>query len=113
MVYLGHRKFVESDNHLHDDKVNFPSKENSCQPLSKKTMNYMNLANERYDHARTSGMRKRIVRKTGCKGAYILWKLPHHERYLDTPVEPMHLIKTLQNILFTYLLEWKIQCVFS
>ena len=80
---------------MHDDKVNFPSKENSCQPLSKKTMKYMDLANERYDHARASEIRKRIVRKTGYKGAYILRKLPHHERYLDTPVEPMHLIKNI------------------
>lgn len=62
MFYLGQGNFVESDNHLHDDKVNFLSKENSYQSSSKKTMNYMSLANDKYDYARMSGLRKKVGR---------------------------------------------------
>ena len=40
-------------------------------------------------------MKKDIALETGCKGTYALRRLPNHDRYLNTPVEPMHLIKNI------------------
>ena len=39
--------------------------------------------------------KKRISRKSGCKGSYTLRKLPFHNRIDNTPVDPMHLIKNI------------------
>ena len=59
-----------------------------------KTMNYVDAANGRLSAA-VSRSEKKIHQETGCKGSYALRRLPHHDRYLNTPVEPMHLFKNL------------------
>ena len=57
---------------------------------------FLDSANGKVDSAiTTKKKKKRITRKTGCKGSYALRRLPHHERFLNTPVEPMHLIKDI------------------
>lgn len=50
---------------------------------------------KRYESARVGAEHKAIARETGCKGNYALRKLPNHDRFLNTPVEPIHLIKNI------------------
>ena len=60
-----------------------------------KTMEYINSANKRYELATTRKEKYLIAKETGCKGQYVLKELPDHDKLLDTPVEPMHLIKNI------------------
>ena len=55
----------------------------------------MDEANDAYTSAK--GTREKIgkARITGCKGSYSLRKLPLHDRILNTPVDPMHLVKNI------------------
>ena len=48
-----------------------------------------------YDSASTVTKKKRKACTTGCKGSYSLGQLHHHDHYLNTPVEPMHLFKNI------------------
>lgn len=64
--------------------------------------------------ASSSDERKPIVRQSGCIGVYSFWKLPYHDCYLNTPVEPMHVIKNIAERIVKYLSgqtdtvkEWK------
>ena len=41
------------------------------------------------------GEKKIIIQDSGCKGPYALQRLSHHDCYLNTPVEPMHLVKNI------------------
>jgi hypothetical protein len=58
-------------------------------------MEFINEANGKVAAATTDVKRKKIFQESGCKGPYSLIKLPSHDRYLSTPVEPMHLIKNI------------------
>ena len=51
--------------------------------------------NGSYSAAATNKERTKLVRETGCKEPYSLRRLPHHDRYLNTPVEPMHTLKNV------------------
>ena len=95
MVYLNHRSFLPSSDPLRRQTVNFPSKKKRLQMLRIKNQAYIDKSNEKYDSAKSDSEKKRISRATGCKGSYALRKLPNHDRYLNTPVEPMHLIKNI------------------
>ena len=50
----------------------------------------MQMGNICYKEARTT-----LMQRTGCKGSYTLHRLPHHERHINTPVEPMHWVKNI------------------
>ena len=60
-----------------------------------KTQAYVDEANGSYSAAATNKERAKLARETGCKGPYSLRRLPHHDRYLNTPVEPMHTLKNV------------------
>lgn len=60
-----------------------------------KTMKYVDEANARYESASTQKDKNELSQIDGCKGSYALRNLPHHDRLLNTPVEPMHLIKDI------------------
>ena len=94
MVYLNHRAFLPSVDLLHKDGRNFPGADSSERPAPK-TMEFINEANGKVAAATTDVNRKKIFQESGCKGPYSLIKLPSHDRYLNTPVEPMHLIKNI------------------
>ena len=65
-------------------------------PIPKpKTQAYIDWANGSYSAAVTNKERIKLARETGCKGPYSLRRLPHHDRYLSTPVEPVHLLKNV------------------
>lgn len=70
-------------------------KEDHSKPPKFKTTQYVAKANSKYAAATTKAKRKELVQVTGCKGACPLSKLPLHERILNTPVDPMHLIKNV------------------
>lgn len=93
MIYLTHRAFLPSIDELHKDTQNFPSP--TQKALSPKTMEFINQANGEIAAATTAVETKSIQQRTGCKGPYSLARLPYHDRYLNTPVEPMHLIKNI------------------
>ena len=59
-------------------------------------MEYVEYYNKRYDKAITQEERKRLSRKSGCKGEYIMRRMPRHNRITDTPVDPMHLFKNIR-----------------
>lgn len=70
MVYLNHRSFLPVIDTLRTQNKGIPS--STIKPLpSPKNMQY------------------------GCKGPYSLRRLPFHDRYQNTPVEPMHLLKNI------------------
>ncbi len=74
---------------------NFPKTANKLKQPRIKDMAYLNEANGRYAAAATKTEQKEMVQETGCKGTYALRSLPGHERFLNTPVEPMHLVKDI------------------
>ena len=95
MVYLGHRSFLPAGDPLRHVKAGFPNNHKPRKAPSIKNQEYIDKSNEKYENAKSSRQRKAIARRTGCKGSYALRKLPNHDRYLNTPVEPMHLIKDI------------------
>lgn len=95
MIYPGNRCFLPENDELHNH-TNFPGcMAETASPPDMKTTEYVDEANARYSAASTDQERKELAQKTGCKGSYSLRKLPLHERTLNTPVEPMHLIKNI------------------
>ena len=95
MVYLDHRRFLSSTDPLRKVRANFPNRDVPESPPILKTMEYVDKANKRYESAKTRSKKKEIAQETGCKGRYALRKLPYHDRFLNTPTEPMHLIKNV------------------
>ena len=95
MVYLGHRSFLQADDPLHEDKKNFPHKQDTRQPPKNKTMNFLHQAVIKYANAPTKKNMLKCLQSDGCKGFSILRTLPFHDQHLFTPVEPMHLIKNI------------------
>lgn len=95
MIYPGNQCFLPENDELHHH-ANFPERmAETANPPDMKTMEYVDKANARYSAASTNQERKELAQETGCKGSYSLRKLPLHERILNTPVEPMHLIKNI------------------
>ena len=95
MVYLDHRRFLAAGDPLRKQDTKFPSRKAPEEPPRLKNMKYVKKANERYEAAQTAIKKKLIAQKTGCKGCYTLERLPYHDRILNTPTEPMHLIKNV------------------
>ena len=95
MVYLQNRAFLPCVDKLHSDCKNFPCKKVLKPQPTPKTMNYVDAANGRLSAAILQSKKKKIHQETGCKGSYALGRLPHHDCYLNTLVEPMHLFKNL------------------
>ena len=94
MVYLDHRRFLPNDDPLRKLKAGFPSgKKQLKAPPPYKDMSFIDGASSRLTD--TSMSKKTVLRNTGFKGEYTLRKLNHHDKFLNTPVEPMHLIKNL------------------
>ena len=96
VIYPGNRRFLSKDDPLRRDCVNFPlKKKDVSDPPENKTTKYVDEANDAYTSAK--GTREKIgkARITGCKGSYSLRKLPLHDRILNTPVDPMHLVKNI------------------
>ena len=92
-MYLNHRTFLPSIDCLCAES-DFPSPVLSTKP-EPKTMAYVDKANDRFAAARTKREEDKVLQETGCKGSYSLQQLPTHDRYLNTPVEPMHVIKNV------------------
>ena len=77
-------------------KTNFPSQAPESDPSPElKTMAYVDKANKEYESLSTVAEKKIKAQSTGCKGTYALRSLSHHDRILDTPIDPMHLIKNI------------------
>ena len=95
MVFLDHRRFLKPGDPLRLECSRFPRKGKPMGPPVLKDMAYVDRANKRYESARTVICRRDIAQETGCKGQYALRKLPHHDRILSTPVEPMHLVENI------------------
>ena len=97
MVYLNHRRFLPLDDALRNDRAGFPSKRKPPPMPVMKTQAYIDEANRKYEAlSKASEARRRtMAQRTGCKGKNILRKLPNHNRFLNTPVDPMHLIKNI------------------
>lgn len=96
VIYPGNRRFLSKDDPLRCDSVSFPlKKKDVSDPPDNKTTKYVDEANDAYTS--TKGTREKInkARITGCKGSYSFRKLPLHERILNTPVDPMHLVKNI------------------
>lgn len=60
-----------------------------------KTQDYVDRANKVYKSLDTERAQTDMAQTTGCTGSSAFDPLPHHDRYLNTPVEPMHLIKCI------------------
>lgn len=95
MVYLDHRRFLPLNDPLRTSRENFPNRLYPPPAPKMKTMKYVDEANARYESASTQKDKNELSQIDGCKGSYALRNLPHHDRLLNTPVEPMHLIKDI------------------
>ena len=95
MVYLDHRSFLPSIDCLRTDHKGFPTKEVADKPPQAKTMEYVEKAISDVAKALSAKERKEVIQKCGCTGDYSLRRLPNHNRYLNTPVEPMHVLKNV------------------
>ena len=93
MVYLHHRHFLPAGDPLRADATNFPHKE-VCPEVAPamKTQRYIDNANDAYKALETAKAWTAKAQSTGCVA---LHALEHHDRLLNTPVEPMHLIKCI------------------
>ena len=58
-----------------------------------KTMTFIDEHNGKLSAVSTANERKAIIKESGCTGSYSLHSLPHHDWHLNTPVEPMHVLK--------------------
>lgn len=58
-------------------------------------MTFIDKANSQVDKAVSNRRKKELARDSGCKGKYALRQLTNHDRHLNTPVEPMHLLKNI------------------
>ena len=96
MVYLEHRAFLPAGDPLRFDVQHFPRK-GLCFSLSPsaKTQEFVDRANGQYLAVKTQVARTALTQSTGCKGSNSLRRLPHHDRHVNTPVDPMHLIKNI------------------
>lgn len=96
MVYLDHRRFLPQNDLLRSLDKDFPSGE-VCHldPPDEKNQDYVDRENVVFSSLATKKEQAQYSRKTGCKGSYALRRLPHHDRYNNTPVEPMHTIKNI------------------
>ena len=95
MVYLDHRSFLPHIDCLRTTHKNFPSKSVSDHPPSPKTMDFVCDKIADLSKPMTSRERKDMLQNSGCTGDYSLRRLPFHDRFLNTPVEPMHLLKNI------------------
>ena len=95
MVYLDHRSFLPSIDRLRTDHKGFPTKEVADKPPQAKTMEYIEKAISDVAKAPSAKERKEAIQICGCTGDYSLRRLPNHNRYLNTPVEPMHVLKNV------------------
>jgi hypothetical protein len=94
MVYLQHRSFLPRVDRLRINHKNFPTKIITDKPDAK-TMSFVCESIDSLNASLTTTEKKQLVRTTGCTGDYSLRRLPHHDRYANTPVEPMHLLKNI------------------
>ena len=92
MVYLNHRAFLPEIDMLCRATENFPTGTFTDTPQPK-TMAFVDEAIGKVVGTTSNAQKKEILQSTGCKGPYSLRRLPYHNRYLNTPVEPMHVIK--------------------
>ena len=95
VVYLDHRRFLSPNDPLRKEKKGFPTKKLPKGPPLAKDMSFIDRTNLKLEKADTKKKEKKIIRNTGFKGTYCLRKLSFHDRYLNTPVEPMHLVKNI------------------
>lgn len=95
MVYLDHRTFLPKIDTLQSSHKNFPKKYVPKDQPRPKTMDFVVETLTGLSASITVQERKDVVKSSGCTGDYALRRLPYHDRYLDTPVEPMHLVKNI------------------
>ena len=96
MVYPGNRRFLDPDHPIRKESAGFPDQSSDLTPPPiLKTLEFVDKANSEYEMAPTKASKKRLAQISGCKGVYALRRLPSHERILNTPVEPMHLVKNI------------------
>ena len=93
MVYLHHRSCLPSIDHLRINHKGFSSKKVAVKPPQAKTMEYINEKIDTVAKAQSAHEQKQV--SCGCTGDYSLRRLPNHDGYLNTPVEPMHLLKNI------------------
>ena len=60
-----------------------------------KTMEFVDKAIQDVCSAKTKREKKSMLQEVGCRGPYSFRKLPFYDRFLSTPVEPMHLVKNI------------------
>lgn len=96
MIYPGDRRFLRKDDDLRKDQHRFPNKApDLTAPPEIKTVAYVDKAIADYNAAVTKQDKTRVAQVTGCKGSYSLRRLPSHEWILNTPIDPMHLVKNI------------------
>ncbi len=86
--------YLPSSDPLHSDRRLFPHSKDPKVPLKIKDMAFIDSANREYDSAPLN-QRKQLAQGSACKGSYALQKLPAHDRIMNTPIDPMHLIKNV------------------
>ena len=94
-MYLEHRRFLPSCHSLREERTGFPSNKAPQATPKVKDMAFVEKWNSKYDKVTTTKKQKKLARLSGCKGTYSLSQLSNHDRYLNTPVEPMHLLKNV------------------
>lgn len=96
MVYLRHRRFLPSSDPLRLDATTFPHKVvcTDDAPVLK-TQKFVDDSNDEYAKKNMAKARTEYTQSTGCTGRSALRSLPHHNRPLNTPVEPMHVVKCI------------------
>lgn len=95
MVYLDHRSFLPSIDQLRIDHKGFPANKVANESPQAKTMEYIEKEISNIAVAQSVQQRKEVIQSCGCTGDYSLRRLPNHDRYLNTPVEPMHVLKNI------------------
>ena len=100
IIYLDHRFFLPRIDSLRTTHKNFPSKSVPDHPPSPKTMDFVSDKITDLSKPMISRERKDMLQNSGCTGDY-LRRLPFHDRFLNTPVEPMHLLKNISERIVT------------
>ena len=64
-------------------------------PPLPKTVDYVKDKIQHLSVPLSAQVRKELIQSCGCTGDFSLHRLPSHDQYLSTPVEPMHILKNV------------------
>lgn len=100
-IYLSNRSYLEKKSEIRKDTVNFRDKcEDNTNPPKLRVKDSEKIYRQAFVNAKNKTNANLVASATGCKGTYVLEKLPAHNRIEQTQPDACHTVKdVVQNIM--------------